>query len=190
MSRLSSAARHAAGAAIALIAAAHAAEVPKSPVIAPIVRLDPYRTYTFRVEWDGRIIAGITRVSALTRVTPATLVTPGGGAPTKSVPGRTNFDAITLEREVTRDPAFEAWADQVYKPGSAAPSPSLLKDASIEVLDQSGRQVLLVYHLFHCWPTQYTALSGLEAGPTALPVQRLTLTCEAWDRDRIVGTGP
>lgn len=32
-------------------------------------RFDPYEYFKFRVEWDGRYVAGVSRVSALKRAT-------------------------------------------------------------------------------------------------------------------------
>jgi phage tail-like protein len=32
-------------------------------------RFDPYKNFKFKVKWDGRYVAGISRVSALRRVT-------------------------------------------------------------------------------------------------------------------------
>jgi phage tail-like protein len=41
------------------------AESSKSPQ-----RLAPYLDFRFRVKWDGRYVAGVTKVSGLTRTTP------------------------------------------------------------------------------------------------------------------------
>jgi hypothetical protein len=30
-------------------------------------RFDPYKNFKFRVKWDGRYVAGVSRVGALTR---------------------------------------------------------------------------------------------------------------------------
>ena len=183
------------GLAAAVIAAATTetatAQVPPNLVNAPAVRIDPYKNYKFRVIWDGRIIIGVTRVSGLIRDTEGTAYTSGGGGPTMSLPGRTKYEPITLERGLTHDPAFETWADAVYTPGGPAAQPQAIrKDVEIQMLDESGHQLLFVFKFLHCWPTSYTAMSGLEAGAAAAPVQRLTLLCETWDRDRAAGTGP
>ncbi len=40
------------------------AEFPVNPQ-----RLDPYKNFKFRVKWDGKYVAGVSKVSALRRVT-------------------------------------------------------------------------------------------------------------------------
>ena len=35
-------------------------------------RFDPYKNFKFRVKWDGRYVAGISKVSALALLRPAT----------------------------------------------------------------------------------------------------------------------
>jgi len=171
--------------------AAHAEVSVTPPLNAPAARFDPYKNFKFRVVWDGHIISGVTRVGPLVRTTQTVSFTPGGGGPTIATPGRTTYEAVTLEREVTHDPAFEAWADRVYTPAAPAGQPqSMRKDVEISILDQSGQQLLFVYRLTGCWPTEYMAISDIEANPPAAPLQRLTLTCNAWDRDRTAGSGP
>jgi phage tail-like protein len=36
-------------------------------------RFDPYKNFKFRVRWDGRVVAGISKVSALKRTTEVVL---------------------------------------------------------------------------------------------------------------------
>ena len=182
------AATAASAALVAMFSTTAVAQLGQLPANMPAVRFDPYKNYKFRVEWDGRIIQGITRVGPLTRSTQVITVTQGTGGQTIKTPGRAEYDAITLEREVTRDPAFEAWVDATSSPN--APPQSFRKDVQISIYDESGRQLLIAYRLFACWPTAYTAISGIEADPPAPPLQRLTLTCTAWDRDRSAGNGP
>ena len=77
-------------------------------------RFDPYKNFKFRVKWDGRYVAGISKVSALKRSTEVVEHREGGdpSTPRKS-PGRTRYDPITLERGVTHDIEFERWANKV-----------------------------------------------------------------------------
>ena len=37
-------------------------------------RFDPYKNFKFRVKWDGKFIAGVSRVSGLKRTTGSTLL--------------------------------------------------------------------------------------------------------------------
>ena len=82
-------------------------------------RFDPYKNFKFRVKWDGRFVAGISKVSALKRSTDLVEHREGGDpSSTRKSPGRTKFDAITLDRGVTHDTEFEKWANKVWNFGS------------------------------------------------------------------------
>ena len=71
-------------------------------------RFDPYKNFKFRVKWDGQYVAGVSKVSALKRTTEVIEHREGGDPSTsRKSPGRTQYEAITLERGVTHDPAFE-----------------------------------------------------------------------------------
>src|SRR5437879_13540100 len=75
-------------------------------------RFDPYKNFKFRVRWDGRYVAGVSKVGALKRSTEVVEHREGGDPSTgRKSPGRTKFEAITLERGVTHDTEFEKWAN-------------------------------------------------------------------------------
>ena len=72
-------------------------------------RFDPYKNFKFRVKWDGRYVAGISKVSALKRTTEVVEHREGGDpSSARRSPGRTKYEAITLERGVTHDKDFRA----------------------------------------------------------------------------------
>ena len=74
-------------------------------------RFDPYKNFKFRIKWDGKYVAGVSKVSALKRTTEVLKHREGGDPSTsRKTPGRTEFEAVTLERGVTHDAAFEDWA--------------------------------------------------------------------------------
>src|SRR6202045_5458954 len=84
-------------------------------------RFDPYKNFKFRVKWDGQYVAGVSKVSSLKRTTEVVEHREGGDPSTgRKSPGRTKFEAITLERGVTHDPAFEQWANKVLTLGAGA----------------------------------------------------------------------
>ena len=86
------------------------AEFPANPT-----RFDPYKNFKFRLKWDGKFIAGVSKVSGLKRTTEVIEHREGGDPSTsRKSPGRTEFEAITLERGVTYDHEFEAWANKVW----------------------------------------------------------------------------
>ena len=91
------------------------AEFPNNPT-----RSDPYKNFKFRVKWDGRYVAGVSKISALRRSSEIVEHREGGDPSMfRKSPGRTQYDAITLERGLTQDTAFEDWANLVWKLGAA-----------------------------------------------------------------------
>ena len=148
-------------------------------------RLDPYKNFKFRVKWDGRVVAGMSAVSALKRVTEVVRYREGG-APSSSrkSPGRTEFEPITLERGVTHDPEFERWANLVFNiQGDAAMSlRNFRKDIVIDLLNEQG-QVALSYKVYRCWVSEFVALPELDSNGSAVAIQSLTLQNEGWERD-------
>jgi phage tail-like protein len=150
-------------------------------------RFDPYKNFKFRVKWDGHVVAGVSRISALRRTTEVVEHREGGDpSSSRKSPGRSSFDAITFERGVTHDSAFEDWANQVWRVGAGAGSESALasfrKDIVIELLNEAG-QIVLAYKVYRCWVSQYQALPDLDADSAATAFQSITLENEGWERD-------
>src|SRR5512140_3197761 len=107
-------------------------------------RVEPYKNFKFRLRWDGQGVAGVSKVSALKRSTEVVEHREGGDASTShKSPGRTTYDAITLERGLTHDPAFEAWANKVGSHGSAGAVSlhDFRKDVRLELLNEAGQVV-------------------------------------------------
>ena len=153
-------------------------------------RFDPYKSFKFRVKWDGRYVAGVTKVGALRRTTQVINHRDGGdpSAERKS-PGQTTFEPITLERGVTHDLEFEQWANRVWAwdggPGAEVSLRDFRKDILIEVYNEAG-QLVLTYHVRRCWVSQYTALPELDASANAIAIQSIQLEHEGWARDEAV----
>src|SRR6187397_2116238 len=92
-------------------------------------RFDPYKNFKFRVQWDGRYVAGVSKVSTLKRTTEVVKHRSGGDPSTSfKGPGRTEYDALTLERGVTHDKDFESWANKIWNYGSKAGGETSLAD--------------------------------------------------------------
>ncbi|HSW19033.1 MAG TPA: phage tail protein [Ramlibacter sp.] len=150
-------------------------------------RFDPYKNFKFRVKWDGRYVAGISKVGALKRSTEPVEHREGGDpSSTRKSPGRTKFEAITLERGVTHDVEFERWANKVWNFGSGLGAEVSLsnfrKDIIIEVYNEAG-QLAIAYKVFRCWVSEYQALPDLDANANAVAIQTLKLENEGWERD-------
>lgn len=150
-------------------------------------RFDPYKNFKFRVVMDGRHVAGVSKVSALKRTTQLVEHREGGDpSTTRKSPGRTEYEAITLERGVTHDVDFEQWANKVWNFGSGLGSEVSLadfrKDLIIEVYNEAGQQVL-AYKVYRCWVSEYQALSDLDANGEAVLIESIKLENEGWERD-------
>lgn len=149
---------------------------------------EPYERFRFRVKWDGRYVAGVSRVSPLVRTTEAVDYAEGGEtSAVHKEPGKTSFSAITLERGITQDEEFEQWANSVwsYGSGGAAPGANFRKDIIIEVYNEAG-QLVLAYHVYRCWVSMYEALPELDAGARGVAIERIQLENEGWQRDTSV----
>ncbi len=150
-------------------------------------RFDPYKNFKFRVKWDGRYVAGMSKVGAMTRTTDPVEHREGGDPSTVRVsPGQTKYNDVVIERGVTHDTEFEKWANKVWNFGSGLGSEVSLadfrKDIIIEVYNEAG-QLALAYKVYRCWPKEYTALPELDANANAVAIQSLTLQNEGWERD-------
>ncbi len=150
-------------------------------------RFDPYKNFKFRVKWDGRYVAGISKVSGLKRTTEVVKHREGGDPSTsRKSPGRTEYEAITLERGVTHDVDFEQWANKVWDLGAGLGSEVSLKDFRkdiiIEVYNEAGQKVL-AYNIYRCWVSEWQALPDLDANANAVAIQHIKLENEGWVRD-------
>jgi phage tail-like protein len=150
-------------------------------------RDDPYKTYKFRVMWEGRYVAGVSKVSGLTRSTQVVKHREGGSPSlTRRSPGQTEYGPITLERGVTHDLEFEQWANKVWTYGNSAELGVSLKDFRkdiiIELYNEAGQKVT-AYNVHRCWVSEFTALPELDASGTAVAIQSITMQNEGWERD-------
>lgn len=153
-------------------------------------RVLPYKNYKFRVKWDGRYVAGVTKVSALRRTT-ETIEHREGGDPSRvyKTPGQTKYEPITLERGVTHDVEFEQWANKVWQLdnglGAEVSLKDFRKDITIEMFNEAG-QTVLAYTLQRAWVSEYQAVPDLDASASAIAIQTLKLEHDGWERDTAV----
>ncbi len=150
-------------------------------------RLDPYKNFKFRVKWDGRYVAGVSKVGALKRSTEVVEHRNGGDPSTsRKSPGRSKYEAIMLERGVTHDTEFEKWANKVWNFGSGLGKETSLKDFRkdliIEMYNEAG-QLVIAYKVYRCWVSEFQALPDLDANANAVAIQSIKLENEGWERD-------
>ena len=151
-------------------------------------RVDPYTNFKFRVIWNGRVVAGISKIGALRRTTEV-IEHRDGGDPSniRKSPGRTKYEPITLERGVTHDTEFEQWANKVWNFGAGLGNEVSLKDFRrdivIQLCNEAG-QVVLAYKVYRCWVSEFQALPELDANDNAVAIQSIKLENEGWERDQ------
>src|SRR6476646_489461 len=158
-------------------------------------RFDPYKNFKFRVKFglNPNYVAGVSKVTALKRMTEV-VEHREGGDPSSShrSPGRTKYEPITMERGVTHDPEFEAWANKVWNFQNAqAPSDQRQREVSlkdfrrnitIDVFNEAGQKVI-AYQVFRAWVSEFTAQTDLDANANAILIQSIKIEHEGWIRD-------
>lgn len=148
-------------------------------------RIDPYKTYKFQVEWDGRPVLGVHKVSSLKRTTNVVPYRAGGDNSTDNKsPGRTEYDGLTLERGITHDTAFEEWANRVhpYAGDAAMDLAAYKKELTLVVKNEKGHAVLR-YFLHGCWVSEFTAVPSLDANANEVAVEMIKIELDGWERD-------
>jgi phage tail-like protein len=152
-------------------------------------RYDPYRTFMFQVIIDGKVVAGLKKMSVLKKTTEAVKWrTAGDPSHERVLPGGTSYEAITLEQGLTHDPIFENWANLVNNiQGSSGMSlKEFRKDIVLNVLNLQGT-VAISYKVYRAWVSEYQALPEFDAGTmNAVGIQSIVLQHEGWERDTSV----
>ena len=148
-------------------------------------RFDPYKNFKFRILWDSKVVMGISKVSALKRTTEVVKHRHGGeNSHDRKSPGRTSYEGITLERGLTHDPEFEAWASSIHD-WNGDPLMDLAgykKELTLEFMNEKG-QVAFRYFLHSCWVADYTAMPDLDANANAVSIESMKIELEGWERD-------
>ncbi|MBP9185055.1 MAG: phage tail protein [Fuscovulum sp.] len=148
-------------------------------------RVDPYKAFKFRVLWDQKVVMGVSKVSALKRTTEVVSHRNGGDNSSDSKsPGRTTYEAVTMERGITHDREFEAWANKVH-PTAGDASMDLVgykKSLTLELLNERGH-VAMRYALYNCWVSEFTTMPDLDANANAVAIESIKIEMEGWERD-------
>src|SRR6266403_1271302 len=140
-------------------------------------RFDPYKNFKFRIKWDGKYVAGMSKVSALKRSTEVVTHREGGDPSTaRLTPSVWKFEPITLERGVTHDPEFENWANLIWSLGAGLGTEVSLKDFRkdivLELYNEAG-QLVLAYKIYRCWVSEYEILPDLDANANAIAIEHI-----------------
>jgi phage tail-like protein len=157
------------------------------------LRYDPYKNFKFRVKFgtSTNYVAGIHKMSALKRTTEVVEHREGGDpSMSRKSPGRSKYEALTLERGVTHDTDFEIWASKVWNfsggPGMESSLADFRRDVIVDVFNEAGQKVKS-YHVFRCWVSEYQAASDFDANANAVLIEHIKIENEGWQRDISVG---
>lgn len=152
-------------------------------------RFDPYKNFKFQIFFVGSTtaVAGVSKISSLKRTTEVVKHRDGGDpSSSRKSPGRSEYEAITLERGVTHDKDFEQWANKVWNFGSGLGAEVSLKDFRkdliIKVYNEAG-QLAIAYNVYRAWVSEFQALPDLDANANAVAIQHIKLENEGWERD-------
>jgi phage tail-like protein len=155
-------------------------------------RYDPYRNFRFKVKWDNQYVAGLSKMGGLKRTTEMVEFREAGvNITSRKLPGKTSYQAVTLEAGVTYDTAFEDWANLVndFASHSLTSLGEFRKNITVEVYNEAGQKAL-AYNLYNCWVSEYQALPDLDAGANAVAITTIKLEFEWFERDHTVTESP
>jgi phage tail-like protein len=153
-------------------------------------RLDAYKNFKFRMKWDGKYVAAVSKVSTLKRTTEVVSHRSGGdpSAPYLS-PGKQKYEAITMERGLTQAMEFHDWAGLVWNFGAALGAETSLanfrKNIYLEFYNEAG-QLVMGFKIYRCWVSEYQAMPDLDANGNAIAIEHIKVENEGWERDTSV----
>ena len=155
-------------------------------------RFDPFRNFRFKVKWDGQYVAGVSKMGALKRTTEMVEWREAGeNITSRKLPGKTSYQAVTLEAGITYDTAFHDWSNLVndFASHSITSLRDFRKNITVDVFNEAGQKALS-YNLYNCWVSEYQALPDLDAGANAVAITTIKLEVEWWERDLDVNEDP
>lgn len=151
-------------------------------------RFDPYKNFKFRIKWDGKYVAGVSKMSPLKRtMEPITWREGGDPSRLRNSPSVAKFEALTFERGVTHDVEFENWANLVNSPGGDGGMSlrNFRKNLYVELLNEAG-QVAKAWQVHRCWVSEYNALPEMDANGNAVAIESIVVQHEGFERDTAV----
>jgi len=151
-------------------------------------RFDPYRSFRFKVKWDGQYVAALTKMGALTRTLESvTFYEAGENLIPRKLPGKASVGDVTLEAGISYDTAFQDWANQCFDFASHSITSlgEFRKNITVDVFNEAGQKALS-YNLYRCWVSEYQALPALDASANAVAITTIKLVYEWFERDEAV----
>ena len=137
------------------------------------------------MKWDGRYVAGVSKVSALKRTTEVGHP-PRGRRPEHTAHVAERRGSSSRSRSSAASPTTPSsrrgrtWSTTS---GDAAISlKKFRKDLIIELLNEQG-EVAKAYKVYRCWVSEYQALPELDANANAVAIETWCSQNEGWERD-------
>lgn len=153
------------------------------PATTDPTRTDPYRHFRCRVRWEGRQVAGFSQVGAVQRDAAAATRGDRAAHPARPATGDATLAWLRLERGLTHDAAFVAWASL---PGPDDARQAVRKDVVIELYDEAG-ELAATCTVHGCRVASFEAIPALDAKATGVAIATLTLARAGWARDAGAG---
>jgi len=142
---------------------------------------DPYEYFRFRLQWEGKAVAGL-RACAMSKGAPGAQSDNEVGAGFSA--GRPKFDAVELDRGVTYDSDFRQWASlaPAFSAGlrSGVALREFRKDIVLAIYNESGR-LAIAYRLFGCLVSEFQAAPSPATRSNAILIEHIRLENEGWE---------
>jgi phage tail-like protein len=137
----------------------------------PLVRRDPYRAHSFRLEIDGIERGGFRECSGLDSANAPIDYREGDDAATmQRLPGLATYSAITLRWGSTDDPELFEWRQQVVDGRVDR------RNGSIVLLDDTGSERMR-WNFVEAWPSRWTGPTFNATG-NEVAIEALEITHE------------
>ncbi len=147
-----------------------------------VKKFDPYRNFKFKVSIEGNIVAGLNKMSTLKKNTEGIDWRRGDNSNLKSLPGRTTYEPITLERGLTESKMFEDWANLFHKyEGSVIDKDNFRRNIQIHVCDMNG-EPKTTYNIIDCWVSEFQAVPDMDVSQNGVVIQTIKLENEGFER--------
>jgi phage tail-like protein len=155
---------------------APAAPAPAAGGAQPAVRIDPYRSYNFKLSIAGVTEGHFTQCSGLgVRVAAIKYREGGTNQVVHSVPGPVEYADITLSYGLTASRQLWDWMT------ASVDGKVQRKNVSVIMLDSDGITEVMRWDLIDAWPREWRG-AALDTLQREVAVESLTLTFESLQR--------
>ena len=139
-----------------------------------------YARFRYRIEMEGREVAGASKLSGLTAVG-GIVKRPRPGHPSDATSNvRSEYESITIERGITHDREFETWSRTTCEGHRTGRDPAQRHRHQAVRRSRRSRRG---FRLLRCWVSEFQAVPDLDANANAVAIEHLKLEHEGWERD-------